>query len=63
LSVRIIQLKFRYTFDDLNQEGVRLEAGGWGLGAGGWRLEAGGWRLEAGGWTIEIEIEIGIEKK
>jgi hypothetical protein len=33
------------------------------LGAGGWRLEAGGWRLEAGGWTIEIEIEIGIEKK
>jgi hypothetical protein len=33
------------------------------LGAGGWGLEAGGWRLEAGGWTIQIEIEIGIEKK
>jgi hypothetical protein len=31
----------------------------------GKRLVAGGWRLEAGGWTIqiEIEIEIGIEKK
>jgi hypothetical protein len=39
------------------------EAGGWRLEAGGWRLEAGGWGLEAGGWTIEIEIEIGIEKK
>jgi hypothetical protein len=39
------------------------EAGGWRLGTGGWRLEAGGWRLEAGGWTIQIEIEIGIEKK
>jgi hypothetical protein len=34
-----------------------------GLEAGGWGLEAGGWGLEAGGWTIEIEIEIGIEKK
>jgi hypothetical protein len=28
-------LKFRCTFDDLNQEGVRLEAGGWRLEAGG----------------------------
>jgi hypothetical protein len=49
LSVRILWLKFRCTFDDLNQDGVRLEAGGWRLEAGGWRLEAGGWRLEAGG--------------